>query len=106
MRLLPRCERKRLILPRQEWRDTPYRDATVRSLGTWIRDFQIVGAIALGREVLRWHPELLTKHQGDRFRATIRKRQIVDVRTDRIGVAFDQKHFAWVDRNRSIDAIS
>src|SRR5262249_6761801 len=72
--LLPRRQRKRLILPSQERRDTPDRDTSVCSFGTWGWNFQVVGAVALRCEILRRHTELLTKEQRNRFRATIRQR--------------------------------
>jgi len=59
--LLLRRQWKRLILPSQERRDAPHRDAAVCSFGTWGWNLQIMGAIALRCEILRRYAELLTK---------------------------------------------
>src|SRR6516162_8353222 len=89
--LLLRRQWKRWILPSQERRDAPHRDAAVCSFGTWGWNLQIMGAIALRCEILRRYAELLTQHHTDRFRSTVGDRWASQDRPDCFGVSFDQK---------------
>ena len=73
-----------------------------RSVGLLL---QILLAVALRRQVLRRHTELLGQQFGRGLRAAIRQRQIVDVVADRVGVAFDQEHLARVALDRPIEAV-
>src|SRR6476646_2116150 len=60
------------ILPRQQRGNTSQGYAAMFSFGTLPRNLQILLAVALGREVLGGHAELLAEHQCHRFRTTIR----------------------------------
>ncbi len=80
-------------------------DAAVRALRTLRLHLQILLAIALRRQVLRRHLELLGENLGDRFRTPVRQRQVVDVGADRIGVAFDQEHLARVALDRLVETL-
>ena len=48
-------------------------DAAIGSLRTLRRNLQILLAVALGREILCGHAELLAEHQRHQFRTTVRQ---------------------------------
>src|SRR6266403_4331839 len=50
-------------------------------------------------------PDFAALHLGGGFGAPIRQRQIVDIRSHRIGVALDQEHLARVARDRPIESV-
>jgi len=65
--------------------------------------FRYCFAVPLRGQVFRRDLELLRQQLGGGFGAPIGQRQIVDVRSHRIGVALDQEYLARIARDRPIE---
>src|SRR6266536_3351980 len=111
------CSRRSSRLPRfpprgpslrgagQERRDAPNGDAAVFPRGPGSLYLELLGAVALRGQILGRHLEILAEDDGDGFGATVRKRQIVDVVADRVGVALHQEHLVGIALDHGIDPL-
>ena len=80
-----------LVLPLKQWGDPAHGHPAVLPLGRLRVHLQVLLAIALGRQVLGGDLEAFGEDGRNRLRSSVGEGQIVLVRTDRIGVAFDQE---------------
>src|SRR6266516_1950029 len=111
------CSRRSSRLPRfpprgpslrgagEQRRDAPNGDAAVFPRGPGRLYLELLGAVALRGQILGRHLEILAEDDGDGFGATVRKRQIVDVVADRVGVALHQEHLVGIALDHGIDPL-
>ncbi len=86
-----------------ERRDPAHGDPAVLAARTIGLDLQVLRAIALRHQVLRWDLEGFAEHRGDRLGAMVGERQVVDVVTDSVGVALDQEHLVVIARDHPLE---
>src|SRR6266566_3383953 len=89
----------------QQRRDAPDGDAAVFAGGSRRLHLELLGAVALRRQILGRHLEVLGEDDGDGFRAAVGQRQVVDVVADRVGMALDQEHLVGIAPDHLIDRL-
>src|SRR5215210_5465977 len=92
-----------LILSGQQGRDTTQSDASVLSLCSLRRHFEVLLAIALSRQIFRRHGEFLRQGDCDTLGSAIGQRQVIVVAAHRIGVTFHEEDFRRIACNRLFD---
>ncbi len=85
-----------VLLPLEKRRDASDNHTPVPAFRPVRWDKQELLAVALGYKVFSWHAELLRQHIRDPLRPSIREAQIIHIRADGVGVAFDEEDFAGI----------
>src|SRR5216683_1491148 len=89
----------------QQRRDAPDGDAAIFAGGSRRLHLELLGAVALRRQILGRHLEVLGEDDGDGFGTAVGQRQVVDVVADRVGMALDQEHLVGIAPDHLIDRL-